>query len=113
MRGSGARRVVPQQEANEVHEGDETVADGVEDDGSLRVAEALDIDEEGEEGEERGGQADDGAHADEGLGEVDVVGLEVHVGAGRGAVLGVQEGRAQTRFGLQLQRAPETQVPLG
>lgn len=111
--GRGAGRVVAQQEAQEVHEGHEAVADGVEDDGPLRVAEALDVDEEGEEGKERGGQADDGAHADEGLGKVDVMGLEVHVGAGRGAVLGAQEGRALARFGLQLQGAPEAEVPLG
>lgn len=84
----GAGRVVPQQEADEVDERDEAVADGVEDYGPLGVAETFHIDEEREEGEECGAQADDGAHADEALGKVDVVGFEVHVGARRSAVLG-------------------------
>lgn len=100
VRGGDTRRLVPQQEANEVHEGDQAVADSVEDDGPLRIAEALDVDEKGEEGEERGSQADDGANADEGLSKVDVVRLEEHVGTGWGAVLCVQEGRTQTWFGL-------------
>lgn len=112
MRCLGAGGIVPQQEAQEVYERDEAVTDGVEDDGAFGVAEALDVDEEGEEGEQRGAQADDGAHADEALGEGNVVGFEVHVGTRRGAVLGAQERGPMARLGLKLQGAPEAQVPL-
>lgn len=113
MAGFGARRTVSQQEADEVHQRDEAVADRVEDDRPLRVTEALDVDEEGQEREERGAQADDGTHADEAFGKVYVVGFEVHVGARRGAVLGAQERGSQAWLGLQLQRAPESEVSLG
>lgn len=84
----GTGCVVPQQETDEVHERHKAVADGVEDYGALWVTETLDVDEECEEGEERGTQADDGAHPDEVLGKFNVVGFEVHVGAGRSTVLG-------------------------
>lgn len=87
----GAGCIVAQQETDEVYERDEAVADGVEDDRALRVAETLDVDEECEEGEERGCQADDGAHADEALGKFNVMRFEVHVGARWGAVLGTKE----------------------
>lgn len=100
LRRFGARRAVPQQEAQEVNERHQAVAHSVEDNGSLWVTETLDVDEEGEEGEECGPQADDGAHTNEALGKFDVVGFEVHVGTGRSAVLGAQEGGAQARFGL-------------
>lgn len=108
----GAGGAVSDQEAEEVHERDDAVADCVEDYGTLWVSEALDVDEEREEGEESGAQADDGAHADEALGELDVVRSEVHVGAGRSAVLGAEERGAVARLGLQLQRAPEAEVSL-
>lgn len=87
----GTGCIVPQQETDEVYERHKAVADGVEDYGPLRVAETLDVDEESEEGEERGTQADDGAHADEVLGKFNVVGFEVHVGARRSTVLGAEE----------------------
>lgn len=87
----GTGCIVPQQETNEVYERDKAVADGVEDYGALWVAKTLDVDEESEEGEERGAQADDGTHADEALGEFNVVGFEVHVGTRRSTVLGTQE----------------------
>lgn len=88
----GTGRIVPQQEANKVYERDEAVAHGVEDYGTLGVTEALDINEESEEGEERGTQTDDGAHADKALCKFNVMGFEVHVGARWSAVLGAQEG---------------------
>lgn len=91
MRRFGTGCIVPQQETNEVYERDKAVADGVEDYGTLWVAETLDVDEKSQEGEERGAQADDGAHADEALGKFNVVGFEVHVGARGSTVLGTQE----------------------
>lgn len=91
VRCLGAGGMVPQQETNEVHERDKAVTDGVEDDRTLWVSEALDIDEESEKSEECGAQTDDGTHADEALGKFNVVGFEVHVGAGGSAVLGTQE----------------------
>lgn len=105
--------IVPQQEANEVDERHEAVAHGVEDDWPFGVAEAFDIDEEGEKGEERGAEADDGAHPDEGLGELDFMGLEVHVGARGSAVPGTQERGSLAGPSLQLKGAPEAHVPLG
>lgn len=106
----GAGGAVSEQEADEIYERDEAVADGVEDYRALRVSKTFDVDEESEESEESGAEADDGAHADEALGEVDIVGFEVHVGARGGAVLGTEKRGAMAWLGLQLQRAPETQV---
>lgn len=100
VRCFGAGGVVPQQETNKVYEWDKAVADGVEDDGTLWVSEALHVDEESEEREERGTQADNGTHADEALGKFNVVRFEVHVGTGGSAVLGTQEQWAMTRIGL-------------
>lgn len=108
----GTGCIVSQQETDEVYERDKAVADSVEDYGALRVAETFDVNEESEEGKESGPQTDDGAHADETLGEFNVVGFEVHVGARRSTVLGTQEGRSITWLGLQLQGAPEAQIPL-
>lgn len=96
----GTSSIVPQQEPQEIYERDKAVADGVEDNGAFGVAETFHVDEEGEEGEERGAQADDRAHADEALGEIDVVGFEVHVGTRRSAVLGAQERGSIAWLGL-------------
>lgn len=103
---------VLQQEAQEKDQRHHHVADGVEDDGPLRVAEARHVDEEGEEGEEGGGQADDGHHPDEVAGERQLLPREVHVGTRRRAVAHPQEGVAQLRLHLQLPRTPEAVVAL-
>lgn len=103
---------VLQQEPQEEHQRHHHVADGVEDDGTLRVAEARHVDEEGQEGEEGGGQADDGHHSDEVAGERQLLPREVHVGTRRGAVAHPHEGVAELRLDLQLPRAPEAVVPL-
>lgn len=92
--------IISQQEPNEVYERDKAVADGIEDYGALRIAETFDVDEESEESEECGAQADDGAHADEALGKLNVVGFEVHVGARRSTVLGAEERRSMAWFCL-------------
>lgn len=54
MGRSHARRIVSQQETDEIYEGDKAVADGVEDYRALWVTETLDVDEERQECEERG-----------------------------------------------------------
>lgn len=54
VRGFGAGCVVSQQETDEIHQRDKAVADGVEDYRALWVTEALDVNEESKECEERG-----------------------------------------------------------
>ncbi len=101
-----------QQKAQEKHQRNHHVADGVEDDGPLRVAEACDVDEEGEEGEECGGEADDGDDANEVAGEGELVAPEVHVVTGRGAVAHTEKRVAELGLHFQLTGAPEAIVTL-
>ncbi len=110
--GCVTRHTILQQKAQEKHQRNHHVADGVEDDGPLRVAEACDVDEEGEEGEECGGEADDGDDANEVAGEGELVAPEVHVVTGRGAVAHTEKRVAELGLHFQLTGAPEAIVTL-
>ena len=103
---------VLQQEPQEEDQRHHHVADGVEYNRALRVAEARHVDEERQESEEGGGEADDGHHADEVAGERQLLAGEVHVGTRRRAVADPHEGVAELRVDFELSRTPEAVVSL-
>lgn len=103
---------VLQQEPQEEDQGHHHVAHGVKYNRTFWVTESGDVDEESQEGEERGRQADYGHHADEVSGERQLFAREVHVGTGRWTVPDAHEGVAKFRVDFKFTGTPEAVVPL-
>ena len=87
LEGLHARYLLPHEEPHDIGQRHHEVTPRQEDDGALRVPEPGHVDQEGQDREQRGGQAQEGPDTDPPAGELSLPGVEEEVVAGRPAVL--------------------------